>query len=257
MRLRNNKVARLVDEQNVGATRLFNIGAALGIEVQVLGIASCVGLDTGLDAHGVVQAGLDVAGAMRSSAVILGDAQGNSRVAALEVRADRRDQNAELVLGGRGNANDDTRGDHERTDVQRGARAERRNPSGVRLNDFLNGLYELVLRERGHAQALGGIAHALGVQVGTEADDVAVLGSVCLQALEDLLTVMENARALGQLDGMIGGQAALFPFAVLEITDVAVIGGHVIEAQVTPVEIFLLQRNHLPLTRIAADHHSE
>lgn len=60
----------------------------------------------------------------------------------------------------------------------------------------------------GHLEALGRVIHTLSVHVGTEADDAAVLGGVGLQALKDLLAVMEDAAALGNMQGVVGGQAA-------------------------------------------------
>ena len=139
--------------------------------------------------------------------------------------------------------------DHERAHVKRGAGAERRHPRGVRLDDLLDRLDEAVLREGGHDQALGGIGHAPGVHVGAEADDGAVLGGVGLEALEDLLTVMEDARALGQRDGVVGGEAALVPRAVLVVGYVAVIRLAVAEVEIAPVQILLLNGHRELLTR--------
>ena len=185
---------------------------------------------------------------MRSSAVVLGDGQLHGRVATLEVRADRRDEDAELILVSRLHANDIARGDHERADVERGARAERRNPVGVSRDDLLDGIDELVDRERRHDEALSGVVHALGVQVGTEAHNRTIFGRVGLQAFENLLAVMEDAGVLAEREGMILGQATLFPCAVLVIAHVAVIAGHVVEPKVAPIKIFL--RHEVPPLRL-------
>ena len=197
-----------------------------------------------VEAHGVVEAGLDVAGAVRRSAVVVGDRDGNGGVAALEVGAHGGHENAELVLGGRLDADDLTGSDHEGTHVQRGARAVRRDPGGVGGHDLLDGLHELVLGEGGHAEALSGVVHTLGVHVGAEADDAAVLGGIGLEALEDFLAVMEDARALAQRDGVVSRKATLLPLAVLVVADVAVVGGHIGKGQVCPVQVLLLDLAH-------------
>ena len=205
-----------------------------------------MGDDAGVQRHGVVQAGLDVAGAVGSGAVELGDLQLDGLDATLVVGAHGGHENAELVLSGRLHANDVARGEHERTDVERGAGAKGRHPGGVGADDHLDGLDELVLGEARHLEAGSGVVHALGVHVGTEADDVAVLGGVGLQALKDLLAVVEKAGALGQRNGVVGGKAALFPGAILVVAHVAVVRVHVSEAEVAPVQVLLLHARTSP-----------
>jgi len=173
-------------------------------------------------------------------AVELRDDELDGLNATLVVGAHRGDEDAELVLVGRLDADDVARGEHERTDVERGAGAEGRHPGSVGLDDLLDGLDELVLGERGHLEAGGGVVHTLRVHVGTEADDGAVLGGVGLEALEDLLAVVKQAGALGERDGVVGGKLALAPLAVLVVADVAVIGVLISEAEAAPVDVLLL-----------------
>ena len=252
MRLRNDEGAVLLHEQDVGATGLLDIGAGLGVEIQVLGIALAMSLHRGLKGHGVVEAGLDVAGAVRCGTVILGNAQLDGLEATLKVRTDRGHENAERVLRSGSHADHVTGADHKRTHVQGRAGAEGRNPGGVGRNDLLDGLNELVLGERGHLEALGRVIHTLSVHVGTEADDAAVLGGVGLQALKDLLAVMEDTAALGDMQGVVGGQAALVPLAILPMSLVAVIGLHVAKAEATPIDILLLDSHMSLLTYTVA-----
>ena len=252
MRLRDDKRAVLLHEQDVGATGLLDIGAGLGVEIQVLGIALAVSFHRGLKGHGVVEASLDVAGAVRCGAVVLGNAQLDRLEATLKVRTDRGHENAERVLRSGSHADHVTGADHKRTHIQGCARAEGRNPCGVGRDDLLDCLNELVLGERGHLEALSGVVHTLGVHVGTEADDAAVLGGVGLQALKDLLAVMEDAAALGDMQGVVGGQAALVPLAILPMGLVAVIGLHVAKAEATPIDILLLDSHMSLLTYTVA-----
>ena len=252
MRLRNDERAVLLHKQDVGATGLLDIGARLGVEIQVLGITLAVSLHRGLKGHGVVEAGLDVAGAVRCSAVVLGNAQLDGLEAALKVRTDRGHENAERVLRSGSHADHVTGANHKRAHIQGCAGAEGRNPGGVGRDDLLDGLDKLVLGERGHLQALGGVIHALGVHVGAETDDAAVLGGVSLQALKDLLAVMEDAAALGDVHGVVGGQATLVPLAILPMGLVAVIGLHVAKAKATPIDILLLDSHMSLLTYTVA-----
>ena len=186
---------------------------------------------------------------MRSRAVILGNAQLDCGVAALEVGADRRDEDAELVLVSGLDADDVTRGDHEGADIESSAAAKGRHPVLVGLDDLLDSIDEAILREGGHAQALRGVSHALGVEVRAEADNLAGLGGVGLQALEDLLAVVEDTSALGKLQGMVLRKEALAPSAVLVIADVGVISLHIAEGEIAPVDILLCHENHLLFKR--------
>ena len=51
---------------------------------------------------------------------------------------------------------------------------------------------------------------------------------------------MENARALGQVEAVVGGKAALVPRAVLPIGDVANVRLAVAKVQATPVQVLFL-----------------
>ncbi len=197
-------------------------------------------LHRGLKAHSIVEASLDVAGAVRRCTVVLRNAQRDGLEATLEVRTNRRDKDTEGVLRSGSNTNNLAGANHKRTHVERGARAKGRNPSSVSSNNLLNSLNKTILRERRHLEALSGVIHALGVHVRAEADDAAVLGGVSLEALKDLLAVVEDATALRNVHGVVGGQATLVPLAILPVSLVAIVGLHVAKAQATPVQILLL-----------------
>ena len=190
---------------------------------------------------------------MWCGAVVLGDAQLDRLQTALEVRTDRRDQDAEGVLRSGGNSDDLARTDHERTHIKRSTRTKRRHPSGVRTHNGLHGLDELVLREARHLETLGGGEHALGIHVGAEADDRAVFGGVGLQTLEDLLAIVENARALGKVQVVIGGQATLVPFAIFPMRFKAVVGLMVAEIEAAPIQVFFLDGHRLLLINTGAN----
>ena len=239
--------ALFVDEQEVGAAGLFDVGAGLGVAVHVVGISVGMRLDACLERHGVVETCLDVAGAVRCSAIEVGRGDLDGLDAARVVRADGGNEDAELVLVSGLDADDVAGRDHEGTDVERCARAERRNPGGVCLDDFLDRLDELLLGERRHHEAGGRIVHALGVEVGAEADDIPVFGGVCLEALEDLLAVMEDARALGEREGMVGRETAFFPCAVTVVADVAVVSRLVGEPEAAPIDVFLFHGQSSPV----------
>ena len=82
---------------------------------------------------------------------------------------------------------------------------------------------------------------------------MSIFCGVGLQALKDLLAVMEDAAALGDMQGVVGGQAAFVPLAVLPMGLVAVIGLHVAKAEATPIDILLLDSHMSLLTYTVAN----
>ena len=54
---------------------------------------------------------------------------------------------------------------------------------------------------------------------------------------------MEDARALGEREGVVGREAALLPGAVAIVADVAEISGLIGESQAAPVDVLLLHRH--------------
>lgn len=105
-RLRHDEIAVRIDKDDVRAARLLDLRARRRIEVDVLGKALAVRRHDGMQAHRVVKPRLDVPRAVRRGAVEVADLDRNGLRSALEVRADGRDENAELVLVCRRNADD-------------------------------------------------------------------------------------------------------------------------------------------------------
>ena len=243
--LGGDQLAVLGDENHVGAAGLLDVGAGSGIHVDVLVVALLMGVHNVVKAHGVVQTGLHIAGALGRRPVEIGDAQLQGLDAALEIGADRGDEHPELILRRGLDADDGVAAEHERTDVQRRAGAVGRHPLGVCADGLHYGLHEPVLGEHGHFQAAAGTGHPLGVQVRAEADDASILGGVGFQPLKAGLGVLQNAGALTHGNGGLIGQAAVIPLAVSEIGDIAHVGLDVAKSQIAPVNIFSFHCKHL------------
>ena len=199
-----------------------------------------------VEAHGVVQTRLDVARAVRGCAVVIAHLDGNRLRAALEVRADRRAENAEFKLRRGLHADDAVRANHERADVQARARAIRRHKIRIRRDDLLHRVHELVHREGRHFQPRGAVRHALGVHVRAEANDMPVLGVVCLHALKARLAILEDAGAFIQGDVCVGFQPAFVPMTVLVAANVAIIRLDIAEAEIAPVDVLLAHCSYTP-----------
>ena len=194
--------------------------------------------DVRIEAHRVVQAGLDVARAVRGSAVIVTDADRDRLHAVLEVGADRRAEETELIFVRRLDTDDRARGKEVRTQVEGTARLERRNPILVGCNNLIDSLEEHLLRDWRHLEALSRVDHALCVHVRTERDDAAVLRLVGLEALEDFLAVLQDAGALIDRDVCVIRQMTFAPLAVFEVCDVTLGDWLIRETQVIPIHIY-------------------
>ena len=241
--LGHDQVAVLGDEEDVGAAGFLDLGAGCRIQVDIFSEAPVVGVHDGVQAHGIVEAGLDVPGAAWSCPVKVGDPDGNGLGAALEVGAHRRAEDAEhVVLSGlypddRGNA------EHIRTQVKRGAAAVGRDPVQIGADGFNDGLDEAVLGEGRHLQVQCTVIHARCVQVRAERDHMSVLGGVGLEAFENGLGVLQNAGILAHGDHWILGEMAFIPGAVFVVGDKALVGHVIIEAQIAPVDVFTHIKN--------------
>ena len=178
--LRNNQVVVFVDKDDIGAARFFHISAGCRIQINVFSKAVTMSFHCRIQAHSIVKTGFDVTGTAGSGAIVVGHAHLQGLNGALEICAHRHDRDAEEKFMSRSNANLRAGADHERANIQRGTRAERRYPCGVGPYGIHNGLHELVFRECGHFQTARRVSHTLGIHVGTERDDATVFCGVGL-----------------------------------------------------------------------------
>ena len=110
------------------------------------------------------------------------------------------------------------------------------HPVLVHFHQGLHGLDEVLHRDLGNAHPVGGVLHPLAVTVGAEQLDGVVRGPVGLQALKDLLRVVENHAGRIQGEGLIGDDAGVMPALVRRIVhDEHVVGENLTEAQLALV----------------------
>ena len=197
-----------------------------------------------MQAHGIVEAGLDMACPMGRCPVEIADADGQGLRAALEIRPHGRTEDAELIFIRWLHADDGVGAEHIGADVKGRPAAIGRHIGRIGRHCPVHGVDEPLLRELRHLQPPRGIHHALRVQVGPERHDAPVLRGISLQALKYGLGILQDARALVQDDVRILRQAALVPCAVLIIRDIPLLRLHISEAYVAPVDVLLF---HLPL----------
>ena len=153
----------LCNEDEVGSSGLLHICSCGSVQIHIFIIALLVGVHDGVEAHGIVQTGLYMAGAVGGCPVKVADADGDGLCTALKVGAHRRTEGAELVFAGRLYADDGIRSEHIGTDIEGRTGAEGRHIIGVGLYDLCNGLHEAFLGEYGHFQSLCRVFHPLAV----------------------------------------------------------------------------------------------
>ena len=193
----------------------------------------------GMQTHRVVETRLNVSRAVRCRAVVLAHAERGRLCAALKVGAHRGREQTELVFIRRLHADHRAARKHIGAQVQRSTAAVGRNPVRICLDDRIHRFQESLLRKSRHFKITRGLRHALRVQVGAEGHNAAVLGAICLEALKDLLAILQDARALRNAHGRIRRETAFIPGAVLIVGNVALIRHVIGEANVTPVQILL------------------
>jgi hypothetical protein len=175
---------------------------------------------------------LILTGAARRSTVEVADAQRQRMDAALEVGADRRRENAELIFFGGGDTDDWAAAEHKRAYIERSAGAVRRHIRGVSLDGLDDCVDETFFREYGHFEPFGAVFHALAVHIGTKSNDMSILSSVGFKALEARLRILQDTRGLADGDGVVTDKFAVVPCAVAVVRYVALVGLAVTEIKV-------------------------
>ena len=204
-------------KQEVCAAGFLNIGSGCRVKVQIFVIALFMRLHNGVQAHGVVQTGFDMACAVRSGSVIIRNADGDRLCAALEIGANRCAEHSELIFICGLYADNGVRAEHIRADVKRCAGTVRRYPRIVCLNNLINCVNKFLFREHRHLKSFRGSFHTSGVKIRAETYRSAVCRCICLKALKYGLGILKYARAFIHCDIRIGSQGAVIPFAVLKI----------------------------------------
>ena len=182
---------------------------------------------------------LDVACTVRGSAVIVTDADRDRLHAVLEVGADRRAEETELIFVRRLDTDDRARGKEVRAQVEGTARLERRNPILVGCNNLIDSLEEHLLRDRRHHEAFGRIHHALGILVRTERHDLAIFRLICLKAFEYFLAILQDACALIDNDIGVLRESAFAPFAIFVVCYITFRDRLIAESKICPVNIYI------------------
>ena len=232
-------VGTVLDAEEVGSAGLVDIFLLLGVEVELAGIlATMAGLGVGLEAGGVVTTDLVDTGAEGGGAVILaGDDVGVGLEAALEVGSHGGDEDEEEILVGGFHTHGDAGADEQRTQVEAGAGAVRRDEALVHLDDALAHLDEFLGGQLGHHDAAAGALQTLGVGFGAEDADLAVFAAVSFQALEGFLAVVEAGGSHVDFDVLGGRDLDFTPLTVAEVAAHIVVRFYVTKRKVLPIYV--------------------
>ena len=196
-----------------------------------------------MEAHGVVQASLDVAGAPGCRTVKVGHADGDGLYAVFEVVAHRSPEQTELVFIGGFHPDHRAGGKQVGTQVQSAAAFKRRNVVFVGPDHFVHGFHKHFFRYRRHFQPFGGINHPFCILVRTEGNRTAVFGLVGFQPFEYFLTVLQDAGTFIENHVGVTGQAAFAPFAVFIVGNIPLGNGLISESQFGPIDVYIRHTN--------------
>ena len=116
--------------------------------------------------------------AARCCTVEVRNADRNRFDAVLEVRADRRAEEAELIFVSRFDADDRVSPKEIRTQVESAAAFKGRNIILIGPDDFVDSFHEHIFRNRRHFQAFCRVHQTFCVLVRTEGDRAAVFGFI-------------------------------------------------------------------------------
>ena len=185
--------AVLEHEEHVHAAEFLDVAALDRIEEDHLVAAVLDRLGLRAQAGGVIAAAFDGAGAAdRGARVILRHPDRHRRRSALEIGADRRGDHGEDVFRRRLHAEEHLARDHEGPQIETALAA--RDPGAIDAHELLHRFDEHGLRQLRHRHAVSRILEAPCIGVGAEQVHAAVVALVGLQALKDLLRVVQDGH---------------------------------------------------------------
>ncbi|MPM39352.1 hypothetical protein SDC9_85985 [bioreactor metagenome] len=183
------------DQEAVHPAELLDVAELARIEEQHLRAAVRVRLLLAGQARGVVTAALGRTGAARSGPGEVPRDPEVDRLGSLgEVRPGRRGDAVVADGPRRTHPEEVLVGDGERADVEAVLATAGRHPGGILPHQGLDRGDEILHRQGRQRQPLGRVDHPLGIRLRAEQPDGVVRVAVRLEALEDLLGVVEDRR---------------------------------------------------------------
>ena len=202
-------VLALLDTEEVGRATLLDILTLGSVQIEHIGKALVVRLNTRVDRCGIVTARLDVTRTLRCSAVVVAvDHHVNRLETTLEVGAHGRRKDDQRVLLGGTNAQLRAGADQQRTQVERRTRTIGRHKIHIQLDHLATRLDEEFEGRNRHTEILGRALQTLAILVDAEHTHLAVDTAIGLQTLESLLRIVQarcgnvhrNVLAIAHLD---------------------------------------------------------
>ena len=232
-------ISVVLDAEEVGSAALVHVLLLFRIEIELAAVAEVVRHLVGSEAGCIVATHLIDASAERGRAVVLADDDiGIRGKAALEVWADRCDEDEEEVFAGRMNADLSARANQQRTDIERCSALIRWDEALIEAHHLVHHLVELFRRKFGHQDASASALQAGCVLVRTEHAHLSIRAAVSLQSLESLLPIMQTSSCHVQRNGLLAANLYLTPCAITIVAAHIVVCLHVTKREVTPIDFF-------------------
>ena len=212
------------------------------VQPQHLAVAPLLGPIAGPEGGSVVAAGLGHAGAaLHSPDVLVLNVNLHGVQPLGVVGAHGAHHHDELHVLGGVDPQGGVQSDHEGPDIQGGVLLVG-HPVLLGLHQLFDGGHRQLLGNLGHTQAVGGFVHPVDVVPDAEQLDGAIGGAVGLQALENLLAVVEHLGGGVDLEGAVGDDAGVMPaLALVVVDDEHMVGHGLAEHQLGGIRL-LLQR---------------
>ena len=155
-----------------------------------------------------------------------------------EVRTYGGDEDDEQIFVGGANAHLCAGTDEQRTDVKCCTTLVGRDETLIEFHHAAHHFHKLLGREFGHQNAAASALHAFGIVGESECADFTIGATEGFLSFEGLLSVVQTGGGHVQVDGFGRRHFNFAPFAVAIVATHVVVGGHVAEGQIGPVDIF-------------------
>ena len=230
--------AVLIDEHHVHRAHFLNVALMHAIQPQHLRIADVLGVHAGQNAGRVVAAGLGKADAAAHGAHIgILHIDAHRSQARSVVSAGRRQNDIVQIRAGGGYAQMIVGSDHRGADVEGGALLMG-GPFLVHVQKRQQRFKAVLHRKRRHAHALSAAGKAFKIGAGAEEVEAALRRAVALEALKDLLSIVQHLAGRVQRKVAVRHDAGVVPALAVGVVD----HKHMVGEDVAKAQLALIGR---------------
>ena len=229
----------VLNAEEVCSPTFIDVFFLFGIKIKLTGVPFFVGDAVCVERCGIVAAHLILTRSQRSRAVV---AAHNdvwvARKSTFKIRSHRGDKDDECVFARRTHAHLRRSADEQRTNVKRSSALVGWYVRLVEPHHHLNHLFKTLGRQLRHHDTAASTLQTSCVLVHSKHAYLPIRTAISLQTLESFLSIVQAGGGHVHVEVLVGADFNLAPLTVTIVATHVIVGLHVTEGQVSPINIF-------------------